>query len=64
MQPEILIFSSPISSWRRGKPLGDALRDRDRAGVGERAVVEARAGDDVGDEPGIGLGEADRLQRA
>ncbi len=63
MQPEILILRSPISSWRDGEPLGDALRDRDRAGVGERAIVEARAGDDVGDEPGVGLGQADVLQR-
>ena len=45
----------------RGEALGDALRDRDRAGVGERAVVEAGAGDDVGDEPGVGLGKADAL---
>ena len=41
-----------------GEALGDALGDRDRAGVGERAIVEAGAGDDVGDEAGIGGGEA------
>ena len=46
-----------------GEALRDALRDRDRAGVGERAVVEAGAGDDVGDEAGIGGGEADLGQR-
>jgi hypothetical protein len=41
MQPEILIFSSPIS-WRsdRRSALGDVLRDRDRARVGQRAVVQ------------------------
>ena len=62
MQPEILIFSSPISSCRSGdgEALGDALRDRDRAGIGERAIVEAGAGDDVGDQAGIGGREAVR----
>ena len=44
----------------RRQPLGDALGDRDRAGVGQRAVVEARAGDDVGDQVDVGLGQADR----
>src|SRR5262245_41672054 len=39
-----------------GQALGDALRDGDRAGVGQRAVVETGTGDDVGDEPGVGLG--------
>ena len=43
-----------------GEALGDALGDRDRAGVGERAIVEAGAGDDVGDEAGIGGREAVR----
>src|SRR5690349_2964668 len=33
--------------------LGDVLRDGDRARVGEIAIVEARAADDVGDEPGV-----------
>ena len=39
---------------------GDGLRDRDRARGRERAIIEARAGDDVGDEPGIGGGETVR----
>src|SRR5271154_50436 len=34
--------------------LGKALRDRDRAGRRQRAIIEARAGDDVADEPGVG----------
>ena len=65
MQPEILIFSSPISFCRAvvGEALGDALGDRDRAGIGERAIVEARAGDDVGDQAGIGRGEVGRGER-
>ena len=56
MQPEILILRSPISLLPRliGEALGDALGDRDRAGIGERAIVEPRAGDDVGDQAGIG----------
>ena len=59
MQPEILILRSPMSCCRAqlGEAFGDALRHRDRARIGERAVVEARAGDDVGDLADIGLGE-------
>ena len=45
---------------RRAEPLRQALRDRDRAGIGERAIVETRAGDDVGDQPLIGGGEPGR----
>src|SRR6266540_2362853 len=40
-----------------GEAAGDRLSDRDRARGGERAVVEARAGDDVADEADIGGGE-------
>ena len=39
---------------RIGEALGDPFGDRDRARGGERAIVEAGAGDDVGDEAGIG----------
>jgi hypothetical protein len=52
MQPEILTEQrADLASGARGSPkrCGDRLRDRDRAGVGQRAVVEAGAGDDVGD---------------
>ena len=42
---------------RVGEALGDALGDRNRAGIGERAVIEPRAGDDVGDQTRIGGGE-------
>src|SRR5215471_6341069 len=44
--------------------LGDFLRDRDRARVGEAAVIKARAGDDVGDESDIRRGNANRVERA
>ena len=62
MQPEILIFSCAdvLLPKRVGEALGDSLGDRDRAGGGERAIVEAGAGDDVGDEAGIGVGEVVR----
>src|SRR5262245_15947042 len=40
----------------------DLLGDRDGARVGEAAIVEAGTGDDVGDEPDIGRGEADRSE--
>src|SRR6202000_652259 len=30
-----------------GKPLGQLLRDRDRARIGQRAVIQPRTGDDV-----------------
>ncbi len=42
-----------------GEAGGDLLRDGNRAGIGQRAIVEAGAGDDVGDEPGIAGGEPD-----
>ena len=66
MQPEILIFRSPMSCCRAelGEVVGDALRHRDRARIGQRAIVEARAGDDVGDLADIGLGEAQPAERA
>src|SRR5476649_654771 len=41
----------------------DALRDRDRARVGQRTIVEAGAGDDVGDLADIGLSEAEAIER-
>src|SRR5262249_52367131 len=43
---------------------GDFLRNRDRARIGETAIIEARTGDDVGDEPDIRDGKADRIERA
>ena len=42
---------------------GDALRHRDRARIGQGAIVEARAGDDVGDLADIGLGETQPAER-
>src|SRR5690606_33442390 len=40
-----------------GEALRDLLRHRDRAGVGQRAVVESRAGDDVGHQVEVGVGQ-------
>src|SRR6266571_1656539 len=40
------------------------LRHRDRARIGEAAVVEPRAGDDVRHQPDVGGGDADRVERA
>src|SRR3569832_1209340 len=45
-----------------GELLGDVLRNRDRARIGEVAVVQPRARDDVGDQPRIRRGEVQRLQ--
>ncbi len=61
MQPEIFSFSSPMSRWRssEAKRLRDVLRHDDRAGVGQRAIVKAGAGDDVADQVRVGGGEAD-----
>src|SRR5579862_3900369 len=39
--------------------LGNALSDRDRARCRQGAVIEARTGDDVADETGVGRGETD-----
>src|SRR5690606_13775207 len=44
------------------KALGNALRHRDGARIGKGAIVEAGAGDDVGDETGIGRYQTIRLQ--
>jgi len=41
-------------TFQTGEALGDALRYRDRTRVGERAEVQARASDDVGDQADIG----------
>src|SRR5262249_30719851 len=42
----------------------DLLRHRDRACIGQAAIVEAGAGNDVGDEIDIGCGDADIVERA
>ena len=66
MQPEILMCSRPRSV--REIEIAEAprqfLRDRDRARIGEAAIVEARARDDVGDEADIRRRDADRVERA
>ena len=63
MQPLILSFSSPRSAARVGEARRDLLRDGDRAGVGEAAVIETGAGDDVADQIEVGLGEPGVGQR-
>src|SRR5262245_38254340 len=45
-----------------GEMLADLLRHRDRARIGERAVVEAGAGDDVAGEADIGRRQLEHLQ--
>src|SRR5262245_21409533 len=42
--------------------LADLLRHRDRARIGEGAVVEARAGDDVAGQPDVRRRQLERLQ--
>src|SRR5262245_27503916 len=42
----------------------DLLGHRDRAGIGQTAIVEAGAGDDVGDEIDVRRGDADGVERA
>ncbi len=43
---------------------GDFLRDRDRARIGETAIVETGTRDNVADQPDIRDGKADRIERA
>src|SRR5689334_5013136 len=43
-----------------GEALGDALGNGDRARIGEAAIVEPRAGDDVADKADIRRGKAQR----
>ncbi len=56
---------APISRSRAGpgEALGDALCDGNRTRHGEAAVIEARAGDDVGEQADVGGRETVRPQR-
>src|SRR3546814_7507058 len=47
-----------VLAFQVAEALGDALGDGDGSRVGEVAVVEPGAGDDVGEKPGVG--RADR----
>src|SRR3546814_16365397 len=47
-----------VLAFQVAEALGDALGDRDGSRVGEVAVVEPGAGDDVGEKPGVGRDEA------
>src|SRR6266566_6700724 len=56
----------PVEAAREieiAEPAGQFLRDRDRARIGEAAIVEARAGDDVRHQPDVGGRDADRVER-
>ncbi len=52
-----------LTLWRT-ETSGDLLRDRDGACIGERAVVQAGTGNDIGDETGIGGCKACALERS
>ena len=45
------------------EPARDLLGHRDRARIGEAAIVEAGTGDDVGDQTDVGRGGADPVER-
>src|SRR5215469_13858464 len=47
---------------RIGEALAQALGDGNRARIGEAAIVQARAGDDVADEADIRRGQAQGLE--
>src|SRR3546814_11728315 len=47
-----------VLAFQVAEALGDALGDGDGSRVGEVAVVEPGAGDDVGEKPGVGRAEA------
>ncbi len=62
-----LQLAHPLGAILVGELLGDVLGDGDGARIGERAVVQPRAGDDVADqvhvrggEPGLGQRGPDR----
>ena len=65
MQPEILILqlADVVQLREVGEAARHALRHRDRARVGEVAVVEPRAGDDVADQAVIRGREIDCCER-
>ena len=64
--PRIALVALVFPKFRDGRAYTSArlLRDRDRARVGQRAIVEAGASDDVADQPEIGRRQVDRLELA
>ena len=66
MQPEMLMCSLPISRCvsRLAKRRDNFLRHGNRARVGKAAIIEPRAGDDVGHQPDIRRRDADGIERA
>ena len=56
-----LEFADIVLAVQIGEALGDVLGDGNGAGIGQVAIIQARAGDDVGDQAGIGRGEIQRL---
>ena len=59
-----LQLADRLGAVRVGEVLGDVLGDRDRAGVGQRAVVQPRAGDDVADQVDVRRRQARRASAA
>ena len=66
MQPEMLMCSRPRSRAQieLAEPPGDLLGDRNRTRIGEAAIIEAGAGNDIGHQSDIGRCDADRVERA
>ena len=58
-----LQFAERIALAIGGEALGDLLRDRDRAGIGEAAIIEPGAGDDVADQVEVGGGQTGLVER-
>ena len=58
-----LQFAEVALPFRVSEAFGDLLRDRDRAGIGEAAIIEAGASDDVADQIKVGRREARRVER-
>ena len=59
-----LQFADIVLPFEVGKAPADRLRDRDRAGVGERAIIEPRTGDDVADQAGVWRPQPARVEGA
>ncbi len=46
-----------------GKAAGQFLRDRDRARIGQRAIIQARTGDDIGDQIDVRRRDTNLVER-
>ena len=64
MQPDLDLERADLMlELERVKAQRDLLRDGDRPRGGERAIIHAGAGDDVGNQADIGCGKRGRAQR-